>query len=103
MSIDCAVSRVDLPQAPPVVLTGADFSKVAGLRHTRELVRSGREWLKTKLSLEFVDTLDAVATEVLQERIGEGWDGAPPGSAFSIFSTSPALVPSTPRLASGRS
>lgn len=75
MSIDCAVSRVDPPQAPPVVLTGADFSKVACLRRTRELVRSGREWLKTKLSLEFVDTLDAVATEVLQERIGEGWDG----------------------------
>lgn len=75
MSIDCAVSRVDPPQAPPVVLTGADFSKVACLRRTRELVRSGREWLKTKLSLEFVDTLDAVATEVLQARIGEGWDG----------------------------
>jgi len=35
---------------------------------------SGRERLKTKLSLEFVDTLDAVATEVSQEHIGEGWD-----------------------------
>src|SRR5262245_12658892 len=75
MSIDCAVSRVDPPQASPVVLTGADFSEVACPRRTRELVRSGREWLKTKLSLEFVDTLDAVATEVLLERIGEGWDG----------------------------
>ena len=74
MSIDCAVSRVDPPQASPVVLTGVGFSKVAGLRRTRELVRSGREWLKTKLSLEFVDTLNAVATEVLQERMGEGWN-----------------------------
>jgi hypothetical protein len=75
MSTDCAVSRVDPRQASPVVLTGAGFSKVAGLRRTRELVRSGREWLKTKLGREFVDTLDVVATEVLQERIGEGWDG----------------------------
>ncbi len=74
MSIDYAVSQGDPPQASPVVLTGADFSKGAGLRRTRELVRSGHEWLKTKLSLEFVDPLDAVATEVLQERIGEGWD-----------------------------
>jgi hypothetical protein len=74
MSTDCAVSRVDPRQASPVVLTGAGFSKVAGLRRTRELVRSGREWLKTKLSLEFVDTLNAVATEVLQERMGEGWN-----------------------------
>jgi hypothetical protein len=76
MSIDYAVSQGDPPQASPVVLTGADFSKGAGLRRTRELVRSGHEWLKTKLSLEFVDPLDAVATEVLQERIGEEWRGA---------------------------
>jgi hypothetical protein len=75
MSIDCAVSQVDATQASPVVLTRADFSKVVGFRRTRELVHSGRERLKTKLRLEFVDTLDAVATEVLQERIGEGWDG----------------------------
>jgi limonene-1,2-epoxide hydrolase len=74
MSTDCAVSRVDPRQASPVVLTGVGFSKVAGLRRTRELVRSGREWLKTKLSLEFIDTLNAVATEVLQERMGEGWN-----------------------------
>ena len=32
--IDCTVSRVDPPQALPVVLTGADSSKVACLRRT---------------------------------------------------------------------
>src|SRR6266850_5274320 len=77
MSIDCAMSRVDPPQASPVVLTGAGFSKVARLRRTRELVHSGRERLATKLSIEFVDTLDAVTTEVLQECIGEEWEGRP--------------------------
>jgi NAD-dependent SIR2 family protein deacetylase len=71
MSAEYSVSAIVPPKASTVVLTGAGFSKDAGLPLTRELVHRGRERLKTKLGLEFVDTLDAVATKVLQERIGE--------------------------------
>jgi NAD-dependent SIR2 family protein deacetylase len=54
-----------------VVLTGAGFSKDAGLPLTRELVQRGRELLRTQLGREFVDALDEVAHEVLQEKIGD--------------------------------
>jgi len=58
-------------KASTVVLTGAGFSKDAGLPLTKELVRRGRELLRTQLGRELVDALDEVAHEVLQEKIGD--------------------------------
>jgi hypothetical protein len=52
------------------VLTGAGFSKDAGLPLTSELVQRGRDLLNTRLALEFVSALDKVAHEVLGEKIG---------------------------------
>jgi hypothetical protein len=59
------------PRVSTVVLTGAGFSKDAGLPLTKELVPHGRELLKTQLGVEVVNTLDELALEVLQELVGE--------------------------------
>jgi len=71
MSADPDVSVIVPRKASTVVLTGAGFSKDAGLPLTGELVRRGRELLRTRLGLEFVSALDKVAHEVLQEPVGE--------------------------------
>jgi hypothetical protein len=54
-----------------VVLTGAGFSQDADLPLTKELVPRGRELLKTRLGIEFVNALDELALEVLEEPVGE--------------------------------
>jgi hypothetical protein len=71
MSAEYHASAIVPRKASTVVLTGAGFSVLAGLPLTRELVHNGRERLRTQLGLEFVDALDEVAHEVLQERIGD--------------------------------
>ncbi|HEX9429572.1 MAG TPA: hypothetical protein VF944_04275 [Candidatus Bathyarchaeia archaeon] len=71
MSAEHDVSAIVPPKASKVVLTGAGFSKDAGLPLTRELIRRGRELLRTQWGIELVSTLDEFAHEVLQEPIGE--------------------------------
>mgnify|MGYP003288253391 CR=1 FL=1 len=71
MRADPAVNVMAPRKASTVVLTGAGFSKDAGLLLTGELVRRGRELLRTRLGLEFVSALDTVAYKVLEEPVGE--------------------------------
>jgi NAD-dependent SIR2 family protein deacetylase len=71
MSTGSDVSAIVTPRASTVVLTGAGFSNDAGLPLTKDLVPRGRELLKTRLGMEFVNALDECALEVLEERVGE--------------------------------
>jgi NAD-dependent SIR2 family protein deacetylase len=71
MSAEHDVSAIVPPKASTVVLTGAGFSKDAGLPLTKELVPRGRDLLRTQLGIEFVSALDELALEVLQEPVGE--------------------------------
>jgi hypothetical protein len=64
--------RVRVPRTvSTVVLTGAGFSKVAGLPLTWELVPRGRELSKIQFGIEFVSALDRLAQEILQEPMGD--------------------------------
>ena len=53
-----------------VVLTGAGFSKGAGLPLTWELVPRGRELSRIQFGGKFVSLLDELAQEILQEPMG---------------------------------
>jgi hypothetical protein len=55
------------PEVSTVMLTGAGFSVPAGLPLTKDLVRRGRE----QLPIEFIEALDTLAKEILQECIRE--------------------------------
>jgi hypothetical protein len=64
--------RVIIPRTvSTVVLTGAGFSKVAGLPLTWELVPRGRELSKIQFGIEFVSALDRLAQDILQEPMGD--------------------------------
>jgi hypothetical protein len=71
MSTDPDVNIMAPRRVSTVVLTGAGFSVDAGLPLTKELVPSGRKLLKTQLGVEFVNTLDELALEVLEEPVGK--------------------------------
>jgi hypothetical protein len=67
LSVEHRARAMVPPRASTVVLTGAGFSKPAGLPVTSELVRKGRERLKA----EFLEALDALASDVLGEPVGD--------------------------------
>jgi hypothetical protein len=71
MSAEPDVSVMVPRMVSTVVLTGAGFSQDADLPLTKELVPRGRELLKTRLGIEFVNALDELALEVLEEPVGE--------------------------------
>jgi NAD-dependent SIR2 family protein deacetylase len=65
-------ARVMLPRkVSTVVLTGAGFSKDAGLPLTSEIVQRGRNLLNIRYGPNFVSALDDVAHEVLGEKVGD--------------------------------
>jgi hypothetical protein len=53
------------------VLTGAGFSKDAGLPLTWELVSRGRELSKIQFGNEFISLFDELAQEIMQEPLGD--------------------------------
>ena len=67
MSVEESVRATIPPRASTVVLTGAGFSVLAGLPVTSQLVSRGRERLKG----EFLEALDALICEVLEEPVGK--------------------------------
>jgi hypothetical protein len=71
MSADPDVSVMVPQRVSTVVLTGAGFSVAAGLPLTKELVPRGRTLLKGRLGIEFVNALDELALQVLEELVGE--------------------------------
>ncbi len=71
MSAEPAVCVMVPRMVPTVVLTGAGFSKDAGLPLTGELVLRGREQARIKFGQTFIDTLDEVAHKILQEPVGK--------------------------------